>query len=455
MKVGAILTLTWFLMTSFNLDLLEAQARMLTSEEMKQDIQLLRTKLEQHHPNLYLYIDKETLDYIFDVMEQWDQPQSGSEFYAFLSSLSILIYDGHLIFLPSPDAYNNASKVMPLQLQYVNDNLFVRNQYAQQPTIPSGSHIFIINNEAPGALANDLLRSLPSDGANWQYNTWILNQYFAAYYSFTRGHPDTFIIGSSFDGKIRADTLSSMTWDSINYYKNQAPAAKPSKGISFTIEKETNFACLKIPDFHPNILRKKYNQHFTQEIKEAFAQLKKENMSSLILDLRDNQGGRLQYGQLLLSHLVDTSFAMIESYYKRNGKEPGTIKEISGPCLRTKRAHENVFKGQLYVLINGGTFSNSSIVASVLQRNTDAIFIGEESGGNRQIIGGFSKQIILPNSQIRVQLPRRRIVIDSSAPFAGEGVKPDHLVKPSIEELIQLKDPAMEVAVKLIAEQKR
>ncbi|MBK9411998.1 MAG: hypothetical protein IPN61_01005 [Bacteroidetes bacterium] len=53
----------------------------------------------------------------------------------------------------------------------------------------------------------------------------------------------------------------------------------------------------------------------------------------MILDLRDNQGGELTYGKLLVSHLIDKPFSLIESYYKVNS---------SGGKYELKRPEENL-----------------------------------------------------------------------------------------------------------------
>ena len=45
-------------------------------------------------------------------------------------------------------------------------------------------------------------------------------------------------------------------------------------------------------------------------------------------------------------------------------------------------------KGELLVLINGGSFSSTAILCACLRRDQRALFIGEETGGNAHIISG-------------------------------------------------------------------
>ena len=48
---------------------------------------------------------------------------------------------------------------------------------------------------------------------------------------------------------------------------------------------------------------------------------------------------------------------------------------------KQKPPKPNNFKGKVYVLINGGSFSASSIISSNLKSTKRAIFVGEETGG--------------------------------------------------------------------------
>ena len=96
------------------------------------------------------------------------------------------------------------------------------------------------------------------------------------------------------------------------------------------------------------------------------------------------------------------------------------------------RPQPQAFKGQLYVLINGGSFSNSGIVSSALQHYNRAIFIGEESGGNKNIIAAYEKSIVLPNTRIKVDVPTRQFEIRERAKNTGHGTIPNTIIKPSI-----------------------
>ncbi len=124
--------------------------------------------------------------------------------------------------------------------------------------------------------------------------------------------------------------------------------------------------------------------------------------------------------------------------------------------LRLNPPKENVFKGQLYVLINGITFSSAGDLAADLRKTTNAIFIGEESGGLFEgPTGGNSIVIQLPHSKIVVRIsPNIQMGYLYQKHPIGRGVLPDHPIEYSIDDLLNKKDLEMEKAYQLIKEVK-
>jgi C-terminal peptidase (prc) len=108
-----------------------------------------------------------------------------------------------------------------------------------------------------------------------------------------------------------------------------------------------------------------------KEFKEAFLELKKKNITSLVIDLRNNGGG-------LLDEAVE-----IANYFLPRGK---TIVTTKGRIKQT----ENTYKTRrepldtelpLVVLVNSGTASSSEILAGALQDLDRAVIIGTRTFG--------------------------------------------------------------------------
>ena len=442
---------------------LSGQETSYSATQMKSDLLFLKKQLENRHPNLYTYHSKVKIDAYFDSLSNGlTSPLTESAFYKHITTLSSVINDGHTIFLPSKSFtsfHNQNSQFLPFHFTILEDKLYVDKVCTADPGIPNGAEILSINNVMSSDIIEQLTIRQIRDGYNSTYPRWILNNYFREYYSYIFGHPGQFVISYKSGTITKTATLRALSKDSIYYYqdlkypeRNNLP--KVNEGITLRISKDSNFAALKIKDFHNNILRKEYRQNFKKTITRFFEELQQSGVEHLILDLRDNQGGDIPNGALLVSYLLDTPFSIVQAYYQV-GKDG--LRKSKGQSLGTFQPKTKSFKGALYVLINGGSFSNSGIVVSCLKRNNRGIFIGEETGGNNKILAGYVKNISLPNTKIQVQIPTRQFLLDSHLVLTGHGTTPDIPVQNSIEQLINNTDTIMNQTLELIrqTEQKK
>ena len=154
----------------------------------------------------------------------------------------------------------------------------------------------------------------------------------------------------------------------------------------------------------------------------------------------------------MLTYLLSEPFVLVEQYYR---KKNGSIVECNGPQSGIHEPMSQNFKGNIYVLINGGSFSNTAIFCSVLRKHKRAIFIGEETGGSEFVICGSPKSITLPNTAIQVELPRLQFMIKSNEESELHGVIPDYHIEPKIDYIIEQKDKDMEFTFVLISKSTR
>jgi carboxyl-terminal processing protease len=147
-------------------------------------------------------------------------------------------------------------------------------------------------------------------------------------------------------------------------------------------------------------------------LKEAVAQLKKENagnLKGLVLDLRNNPGG-------VLNAAVEVSDAFIKS-----GLIVYTEGRIENSEMRFNAAPDDILDGAaMVVLINAGSASASEIVAGALQDQKRAVIMGEKSFGKGSV------QTILPTSNgAAVKLTTARYYTPSGRSIQAEGIEPD------------------------------
>lgn len=111
-----------------------------------------------------------------------------------------------------------------------------------------------------------------------------------------------------------------------------------------------------------------FGEGIANEIEKALKDLNSKGMKSLILDLRTNPGGSLSEAVDLAS-LFTSEQKMVSLKYK-SGKEK--------VFNRTK---QQLYKGPMVVLVNGGSASASEIITGILKDYNRATIIGEKTYG--------------------------------------------------------------------------
>jgi hypothetical protein len=438
-----------------------AQAEKLYSiEELKADLLFYKSRLEKIHPNLYLYSTEKEIDHLFDSLSGLvDKPMTDLGFYRILSLSSSVVKDGHTIILPDASTrefHNLNDKFLPYQLAMIDNELYVQYSYTGDKGIPDGVKIKQINGESSREVIDALMRRQVRDGYNLSYAQWILDNYFREYYSYSFGHPDVFEIVFERGGETTKATVPALKKDSISYYKRnnyQSMIADPAPGTGIVLElnRAASYGLLTIKDFHDDILWSQYRQRFDKAVSNSFDSIENSGVKNLIIDLRNNQGGDVENGVYLLSFLLDKPFSVVNGYSCINN---GRLEDCRGPSPGMHQPRNINLKGDIYVLINGGSFSNSAIVASCLRTNNRTKFIGTETGGNPNVLAGYAKEFKLPNTKINVEIPTKRFVMTSVEQNSGFGIKPEYVMVPTIEDRIRKVDKQLEFVLKMIKKQK-
>jgi Peptidase family S41 len=435
--------------------------------ELKEDFNYFRDKLEKYHPNLYLYNSKQTVDSAFDyLLQSIDSAMTDLQFYSHISRMIPVIKDGHNIILPgkaSVNYYNKNAGFLPYTLYSIGEKLYCVQNCTANTSIKDGTEIVSINGIASKRLIDELLNRQLRDGYNETYPRWIINTYFRGYYSFIYGHPAQYAIVYKEDNYEKTYTAKSLPLDSIRYYRQKKyPAANVSdnvnKGISLIINKEIATATITIPSFDNNTFKKEYKQSYGKEIRSYFKIIRKNNIQHLIIDIRGNQGGNPMYVRKLLTRLFIQRFTMalqagkVKNPQAAEWSERNKKKYFPQYAIGSFHPNKNAFAGKLYVLIDGGTYSAAGQFSSVIEKYNRGVFIGEETGGNKAIIGGFffPRKNILPHTGIEFSPARLYTFYREPGINDGHGVKPSNSIVPTLNDILEGKDPVKEFIFKLI-----
>jgi C-terminal processing protease CtpA/Prc len=135
----------------------------------------------------------------------------------------------------------------------------------------------------------------------------------------------------------------------------------------------------------------------------------------------------------------------------------GKYRAIKHPNWGTNQPSKPGFRGPVYILINGHSFSTTAEFLSHVHSRKRATFIGEESGGGYYgNSSGFMPRVVLPNSKVIVFVPLMTYYMsvgNYQSKIASHGIIPDYPVQYSIEELLEGKDRELALALELARKQ--
>jgi len=159
---------------------------------------------------------------------------------------------------------------------------------------------------------------------------------------------------------------------------------------------------------------------------------------AVVLDLRDNSGGMVLALNLAVSEFFPRNVAE-GRWIRRNG----TDRDAQSRSWRSAR-----YAGRVVVLTSGGTGSAAELLAHVLRHHRRATLVGQKTAGAVML----SRYYNLPGDG-RLQIPTEDYVGLDGQRLEGRGVTPDIVTPlPTLAELRAGRDPALEAALRLLAE---
>ena len=110
-----------------------------------------------------------------------------------------------------------------------------------------------------------------------------------------------------------------------------------------------------------------------------------------------------------------------------------------------RKPKDYFFSGKIYLLVNGGTFSAASLLASRMSSLPNVEIVGEETGGDYNgTVAGILPVYTLPNSKIKWRLGLMHIKTINQRSLKGRGVMPDKSLQPTVSDIILKKDTVLD-----------
>lgn len=407
------------------------------------DLNTIHKDLAENHPNLYWFVEKGTLNKKFDSLKNAiNIPLTRMEFRYKVLTVLQCIGDGHLSLIMNAnhiktedyESYvgNRISPVQQFDFKVIDSKLYVIGS-DHNLLLPPGSEIVSMNGLPASDIIAKMIDGLCADGYNRTFKYFVLNSG-----AFSNIYSDTFGRQDSINFKIRdAAGEKSVIIRTISARK----AIKPALYIPKMIPEQSidrGVAILKISSF---------NNFIPQGHNYFFGNLKLKGVRTLILDLRNNTGGEQSIVTDLFSYLIGqpSYFATVPKKILEDPKQ--TPLESMKIGIQNKVVpNRNAFHGKLYVLLNGGSFSATAVLAANLQAiDSNVVIVGEESGGGSAgCTAGSFRNVALKNSSLSLRYGNIPIKSQIEAGTKGRGVIPDVLIKYSIDDYIAKRDLEME-----------
>ena len=430
-------------------------------EEIRADIEYFQALLGRVHPPATPSLPLGDPSSAFvNLIETTDAPTTRLEFYKKLAPVGNVLNDEHVMVFPAEQdvqsAYEPNSRLFPLDVEFIDDKLYVVGNHSSESEIEPGMEIKAIN----GLSADHLRQSV------------------MAYYSGTRRAQKLYYAQKSFREALFLIFGFSGPFDLVVSAADSSGArGYQVSGVKFAKPTVDEF---RFENYGPDTILFTYNAfedrqgQFTEFLEDMFSAAARQGAQHLIIDIRNNQGGASQFGDELLSYLTADRFAQMSHVDVTVSEEvrsefisyvPAFLRwfpiHYLHPFLRPLWTNElgdtatitfdpvtpddNPLRylGNVYLLIGPGTMSSASLFAATLQEMHIATLIGEPAGGYATMYGNIV-DIYLPHTGLKVWMPTSVIYGNSSGQIV-----PDYLVTQTVSDLSNGTDTALQFAMEL------
>jgi Peptidase family S41 len=455
---------------------------------LRRDFTVFRGALEESHPSLYWFTPKNKVDQLFDEgYENLGDSMTERQFRTGLLKIVSGIRCGHtsVSYSKKYSRYLDTAdlKLFPLLFKVLEDTLVItRNLNEKDDALTRGTVVTAINNRTATQLIDTFITYTTGDGYSKTGRYQSLSSWgnFGVLYKNIFGLTDSFKVSYiSEEGSVKQKTIP--VYQPVKDSPDATDSLKPEK---YSAKERRTLRSLSVRSLQVDTLLKSgfmslntfaRGNGLKKFFKRSFGTIDQYKLKYLVLDLRSNGGGDASNSTLLTQYLIDHKFKIADSLYgiKRTTRYRDYIplQPVYWLMMRTvTRKHSDGkyhfgyferhlfhpksrhhFNGQIYLLTGGNSFSATTLLVQDLKGQKNVTVVGEETGG-----GGYGNtawiipELTLPNTRLRIGIPKLRLVMRKNLVKEGRGVMPDILVVPTPADIKYGKDVKVEKVRALI-----
>lgn len=414
-----------------------------SKEEVLSDLETLYESLVETHYDLYAYTTKEAFDSSYAEIKASIKKDSLSflETTSAYQRLISVVNNGHTE-IPFPgQSYSKyayaGGTLFPLEIAFEYDKSLVRKNWSYNENIEIGSEVLSINGIPMEEILTKIYPQISAERLYFKHAKIEL-------YSFPRLYWQVFGEQDDFDVEIRSDgSVQTYSLDAINLIEDYEMKRTEVFDSVMELKFIGNSAYLNPGGFGGD------EDKYQQFIDSSFVKIKEINSQNLIIDLRDNPGGNNSFSDYLVSYIADQPFKWNSSFTLKTSQflkdhvrqhndttdvywqevlnhENGEIYEYEFEAYQPQPKDKR-YEGEVYVLINRQSHSQSALTAAQIQDYEFGTIVGEETGDYSSLYAS-QFQYSLPNTGIPVMVSKGYMVrVNGST--EDEGVIPDIFIK--------------------------
>lgn len=334
------------------------------NERWLNDIAYLETTLPEVHKNLFFQMSEQEFGRRLEELKEKVPAYTDQQIAIELSLIVAAIGDTHT------GASIGSERQYPLQLRWFEEGIYIMDTSKEYQEL-LGARILTLNGKKIEEAAETLKPMLGEANESW-FKTQII------YYLPLPDVLQYFGLSDSEEIDLRVELAGgqekTVRMKPVSY-KEFVAAERPAGPVPlYETHEGENYWYEYLPDEKVFYLNYRSCQQMREKPFEIFAKevwdfVQNREIEKFVLDLRENRGG---------------SSTILNPF----------IKEL-------KKSSFNA-QGKLYVVIGRDTFSSAILNALSLQKETEAYFVGEPTGGKPNHYGEV-KQFQLPNSEITIR----------------------------------------------------
>lgn len=460
---------------------LPAPAREAMAEDWSGDVEILREAFTTIHPAIYRYATPAQVQARFDALDmEWAQPGSFEDRLASLSRLTATVRCGHTF--PNPynqtratrDRIYGGRRLVPFEFLWLDGAMVVTRDRSREEAFARGDAVVAVN----GVPTTDLLaRLMPlsrADGAadakrvnNMQMRGDKQFESFDLHLPLVLpGLADRAVFALADGRSLKADLLT------LAERQATLPAAASDDAINpWSLERGSDdIVRMTFPTWAV------YNATWDWRswLVAAMDDLAATDARGLIIDLRDNEGGLSECGDIILSRLVQSDVmgpradrfvryrsvsqhlnpyldTWDDSFRDWGDRAVGPdargfyrLADAEGQDIGLIRPQGRRFGGPVMVLCDASNSSATFGFDQAIKDNGLATLIGPATGGSRQGANGGYFFLRLPGSGFEVDLPHTAILSRGDQPDLP--VEPDVRLDFTAADIAAGRDPQMAAA---------